>query len=119
MRASQPDDETATTEVVLVVHVVRTGGFAGLKREWTAEPPPEQAPHWRGLIDECPWDAAETASPPRGADVFAWRISARLEDAPPRRAALSDADLRGPWRELVDEVRSFGERPADAGATKA
>lgn len=109
-----PDPHRARLDVVVFIRVVRTGGFAGLTREWTAEPPPEQAPHWRGLIDECPWDdvdAAESvdgASAVRGADAFAWRISARLDDRPPRVAALADGDLDGPWRQLIDEVRAFG-----------
>lgn len=110
---TEPEPHRTAHEVVLVIHVVRTGGFAGLKREWTAEPPPEQAPHWRLLIDECPWDAADAAnadarSGSRGADSFAWSISARLDDRPPRVAALADDDLDGPWRQLIDEVRAFG-----------
>lgn len=105
MRASPPPDDAA--DVVLVVRVVRTGGLAGLRREWTAEPDPDETPRWIGLVDECPWDAASSV-PPRGADMFRWRISARCAGAPPRSAELDDAQLRGPWRDLVDEVRAFG-----------
>lgn len=102
--------DSARVEVVVVVHVVRTGGFAGLTREWTAQPPPAEASRWVGLIEECPWEAAASAAP-RGADRFAWRISARRADDPPRRAELTDDELQGPWRELVDEVRAFGAPP--------
>lgn len=98
-------------DIVIVVHVVRTGGLAGLTREWTAEPPSVDAPHWDSLIEECPWDAVAQPQPVRGADRFAWRISARRADDPPRRAELADGDLRGPWRALVDEVRSFDAPP--------
>lgn len=119
------DDQVERTadeghDVVLLVHVVRTGGFAGLTREWTAEPPPDQAPRWRGLIDECPWEAAGSAAPGpgRGADTFTWSVSARLDDRPPRVAALADGDVQGPWRQLIDEVRSYGA-PVRRGAERA
>ncbi len=95
------------------VRVVRTGGFAGLTRVWTAEPAPPEAPRWVELIEECPWDAAASASVPVGADRFSWRISARCADAPSRRAELSDAELDGPWRHLVDEVRAFDDGTHD------
>ncbi|MDN3496367.1 hypothetical protein QL996_10545, partial [Planococcus sp. APC 4015] len=51
---------------------------------------------------------ADARSGSRGADSFAWSISARLDDRPPRVAALADDDLDGPWRQLIDEVRAFG-----------
>ncbi len=114
VRDDAPQDaETSATpvEVVIVVRVVRTGGFAGITREWTAEPPPDDVPKWRGLIHGCPWDAAASPSRSSGADRFDWRISAREADAPALRAELSDTELTGPWRDLVDEVRSFGDAP--------
>ncbi|GAA2004577.1 protealysin inhibitor emfourin [Microbacterium ulmi] len=111
MGLDEPADDAGrgdARDVLLVVRVVRTGGFAGLRREWKAEPPPDEAPRWIGLIDECPWEAAASPAPARGADTFQWRISARCADDPPRSAALSDDQLRGPWRDLVDEVRAYG-----------
>ncbi|SIT89344.1 protealysin inhibitor emfourin [Microbacterium sp. RU33B] len=121
MRTSEPDPadrhDTAgaapPADVIIVVHVVRSGGIAGLKREWTAEPQPTDAPRWMHLIDECPWEASDSAGPPRGADRFQWRISARCADEPARQASLSDDELEGPWRQLVEEVRSFGGTPRE------
>lgn len=96
----------------IVVHVVRTGGFAGLRREWTAEPDPDEAPAWVSLIEECPWEAATATARSDGADRFVWGIDARL-----RRHAwsvqLGDGDVEGPWRTLVDAVREFGAPARD------
>lgn len=104
--------------------MLRTGGFAGLRREWRAEPPAEDAPRWIVLIDECPWDGQDAPTPTptptptqaptsrhtpsRGADRFVWSIHAASGGAA-RRARVTDGDLQGPWRELVDEVRRFAD----------
>ncbi|BDV30113.1 protealysin inhibitor emfourin [Microbacterium terricola] len=102
------DPDTPHTTVI-VVTVVRSGGFAGLTREWTAEPAPDEAPRWIALIDECPW--GECAAPPSGADRFQWRIEA-VRDDDGRAAQLDDGQLTGPWRELVDAVRAFASASA-------
>jgi hypothetical protein len=108
MGPAQPTDATAEgTNSLIIVHVVRSGGFAGLDREWTAEPRPPEDSRFKALIDECPWDQAAESSPPRGADRFIWLIQAMLADEPPLEAELPDTELQGPWRELVDEVRAF------------
>lgn len=97
-RSDDPDAETA-----VAVTVTRTGGIAGMRREWTAEPPDDEAPRWIALIDGCPWDAvAEYAGP--DSDRFMWRIHAQC-GPDERDARLADAQVRGPWRDLVDEVR--------------
>ena len=95
-------DATAT----IVVRVVRSGGFAGLRREWTASPEPDQESVWIALIDDCPWDAAARPAAPRGADRYVWAIDARCRESE-RTAQVGDSDMRGPWRALVDAVREF------------
>jgi hypothetical protein len=104
MSRSEAGATDATTTIV--VHVVRSGGFAGLRREWTAAPEPDEASAWIALIEDCPWDAATGSAPPTGADRFQWAINARCSDAE-RTARLGDTDVRGPWRALVDAVREF------------
>lgn len=94
----------------VVVTVVRTGGFAGLRREWRAEPDEEDVPHWFALIDDCPWDDAGPF-PPSGADRFVWRVRAVCDTErgrSERDAELPDERVRGAWRTLIDEVRSGG-----------
>lgn len=89
--------------------VTRSGGIAGLRRQWRAEPAADDTSAWRTLIDQCPWDAATDRgrAPAPGADRFEWLIHAREDDAE-REARLGDHELDGAWRELVDAVRDFG-----------
>lgn len=99
-------DDGALDTGAIVVRVVRTGGFAGLRREWTAEPAGDEAPVWIALIQECPWDAAAVPPRPGGADRFVWVIDARCR-TDDRSVRLGDGDVQGPWRTLVDAVREF------------
>jgi hypothetical protein len=105
-RPDQPTDAGADQVVAIAVTVTRTGGFAGLRRTWHAQPDTSDAPHWIALIDGCPWDAAapDRPIPPSGADRFQWRVDAKCGDSA-RAAALADPEVEGPWRELIDAVR--------------
>jgi hypothetical protein len=93
----------------LMVIVVRSGGIAGLRREWRAEPPADAIDHWIALIDGCPWDTPADAT--RGADRYRWFIRAQRDGGADREAELGDTDVSGPWRALVDEVRALSPRP--------
>lgn len=99
----QPDTDTVDDDGRLIVIVVRSGGIAGLSKQWRAEAAPEREPHWRELVERCPWDAA--AAPPTGADRYQWRIEVHRGDTAVHRARLGDGQVDGPWRALVDEVR--------------
>ncbi|MDF2666777.1 MAG: repeat, subfamily [Microbacterium sp.] len=94
----QPDSDER-----FAILVVRSGGIAGLSKQWRAEPDPDRAPHWRELVESCPWDAPP--APAAGADRYQWRIEVHRGDTAVHRARLSDAQVEGPWRSLVDEVR--------------
>lgn len=94
----QPD-----TDERFSIIVVRSGGLAGLSKQWRAEPDPDRAPRWRELVESCPWDAPP--APVRGADRYQWRIEVHRGDTPVHEARLSDGQIEGPWRTLVDEVR--------------
>jgi len=110
----EPDDEPSDASAPLLVAVTRTGGFAGLTRVWKAEPPDDEASEWIALIDRCPWD--ECADPnPRGADRFQWSIRAQFDAAWEREADLPDSALTGPWRELVDAVRTWTTDRSQSG----
>ena len=80
-----------------VVTVVRSGGVAGIRRQWRVDVDDS----WLAAIDRCPWDATGTRPHPDG---FVWQIevSGERECA----ATLADADVSGPWRDLVDRVRA-------------
>lgn len=91
---------------VVRITVTRTGGFAGLRRTWTAEADADGAAPWLSLIDGCDWDAASSLNDlvPTGADRYIWVLDARWHDTA-REAALTEPDVTGPWRDLVDAVR--------------
>lgn len=91
----------------VAVAVIRTGGMAGLRREWRAEPPEEEASTWQEMISRCPWDESSGADAATGADRFRWLIRARCEGEPEQEAELSEHDLVGAWRDLVDAVRAW------------
>ncbi len=80
--APAPPDPAPPVEVA----VKRTGGFAGMTKQWRAEPPADEASIWIDLIAQCPWDApdslapgpargeSEDGRPPAGADRFTWWV---------------------------------------------
>jgi hypothetical protein len=91
----------------LRILVVRSGGFAGIARTWTVEPDGD-ADDWLNLIDACPW-GTHTADP-AARDRFVWRIEVRVRRRR-RTASVPDRDLDGPWRELVERVKTAAEAP--------
>ncbi|WP_429461876.1 protealysin inhibitor emfourin [Microbacterium sp. ZKA21] len=97
----------------MTIVVVRSGGFAGLRREWRVDAGDDDADRWRVLVEACPWDDDSAASeptpapgpPPRAADRYVWIIRA-LTPEQRLETELPEPALTGPWRELVDAVRS-------------
>lgn len=86
--------------------MTRTGGIAGVRREWHAQAASGEASRWRNLIEECPWDVGATAD--AGADRFRWRIEVQSSDDT-HRVDLIESQLTAPWRALIAAVR--GENP--------
>lgn len=86
-------------EPLLVVRVIRTGGFAGLRRQWEVEATSEdEAQAWWPLVEACPWDVATDDGYPDG---YVYEV--RAND---REATLPERQVDGPWRDLVDAVVS-------------
>ncbi|MDZ8201649.1 protealysin inhibitor emfourin [Microbacterium sp. SSW1-59] len=100
-----PDDRRpgAGSTRLVAVTVRRTGGFAGIPRQWEAHPAPED-PILPDLVDRCPWEAAAEPRAP-AVDRFVWVVTARWEPGGQQRVVLSDETMTGPWRALVDAVR--------------
>jgi uncharacterized protein (DUF3084 family) len=90
-----------------VIAVVRTGGIAGIRRQWRVEAEAADADEWITLIDSCPWDQETDAA--AGADRFVWSIRARTPSER-RERELPDSQVDGPWRTLVDAVRGASRR---------
>jgi hypothetical protein len=77
-------------ECAVKVRVSRSGGFAGVTREWEADVDD-------GLVDNLPWDAAPFSSGSPDRFVYVIYVSHR-------QITLPEKELTGPWRELVDRV---------------
>ncbi|MGN6503898.1 MAG: protealysin inhibitor emfourin [Pseudolysinimonas sp.] len=84
----------------LTILVARSGGFAGIRREWRLD---DLGDDWRSLVDACPWGTTTTDETSR--DRFVWLIEVRTGRRR-LRAQVPERDLDGPWRELVERVRS-------------
>jgi len=91
--------------------VERTGGFAGIGRQWSVTASADDA-QWRALIEACPWDRAgdkdrapAAESTPAGADRFSWSVVARCGEEE-RRVELAEQEVSGAWRELIEAVRT-------------
>ena len=109
MTSASVDDSGSTGNSAAVwVTVTRTGGFAGLRRQWSAEADEHDAPRWVALIRSCPWGSGTTIDT-AGADRFTFEIRAGWEGEE-HAAELGEDAVRGPWRVLVDEVRSASTR---------
>ena len=95
----------------MIVTVQRTGGFAGLTRSWQVDVEAEpDTVSWLVLIDGLPWASTPSSADGVQPDRFVWVIV--VEAQPVREAALPEQQLTGPWRELVDRVRTAGSATA-------
>jgi hypothetical protein len=80
---------------MITVTITRTGGFAGISRQWTVQLDAEE---WRSLLAS----GAPSASsgPDHSADRFVYRIRGGR-----RSLVIPDSRLDGRWRALVERAR--------------
>ena len=78
---------------------MRTGGFAGLKREWSVVGEPDE---WWALVEACPWRSVRPDTSSR--DRFVYAITVRAAGGR-RKALVPEVSLTGPWRALVERVQ--------------
>ena len=85
------------------VSVKRSGGFAGLTREWAVDVDEQpDADEWMSLLSSLPWDARPRRSPEPDRYIYVVRVSRR-------RVTIPEAQLAGPWRDLVERVRQAAD----------
>ncbi|GAA3648921.1 protealysin inhibitor emfourin [Microbacterium marinilacus] len=92
------------------VIVSRTGGFAGVRVTWEVHVEAQPDRHaWRELVESMPWqEVPAVAAEP---DRYVYRITCE-----PHEAVLSERALEGPWRVLVERVRSRSRGASGAAA---
>ena len=100
----------------LTITVARSGGFAGLTREWSVSSAIDDAGELLALVDACPWRSIHPDRVSR--DRFVYLITVR---APRRRrtASLPEASLTGPWKSLVQRVQQQRQAEGTPGSTPA
>jgi len=81
---------------MITITITRTGGFAGITRQWTLQMDAEE---WRSLLASSA--PSPRARPDQSADRFVYRIRGGR-----RSLVIPDSRLDGPWRELVDRART-------------
>ncbi|MCU1579186.1 MAG: hypothetical protein JWP19_1390 [Rhodoglobus sp.] len=88
-------------EPAIVVTVARTGGFAGLRTQWRVTS--DDSDEWMPLIEACPWDTVTADPHSRDRYIYTIEVTAPRKR---RTAAVPEASLVGPWKELVEKVQS-------------
>jgi hypothetical protein len=85
------------------VTVVRSGGIAGLTRNWEiVVDEQDDRDSWIELIESLPWRSTPRARPMP--DEYNYRIICSRH-----RITLPEQQLTGSWRELVDRVRQAAD----------
>jgi hypothetical protein len=92
----------------ITVTVVRSGGIAGARREWRLKAAGDEVEEITTALDSMEWETI--AIDPGSRDRFVWKIT--VTGATRHRATVPDAQLTGPWRELVTRVQENGETVA-------
>ena len=86
------------------ITVTRSGGIAGLTREWVVRVEEQGDPDsWFRLVEQLPWNERHRSAPQP--DRYVYRIGVSR-----RRITLPEQELTGPWRQLVDRVRDAAEQ---------
>ena len=90
---------------LLTITVTRTGGVAGMRRQWTVTASSdEDAESWRPLVEACPWPGEDDGVAEAERDRYVYRITA--DDGDARAATLPESAVTGPWRDLIEQVRN-------------
>ncbi|WP_156761378.1 protealysin inhibitor emfourin [Microbacterium karelineae] len=98
-------DGAAEGEAEERIVVIRSGGFAGLRREWAVSPR-DDAAAWIPLVEACPWN--EVPSDATARDRYIWRIEVHLLTLH-HAADVPESSLTGAWQALVERVRDASE----------
>jgi len=93
-------------ERAMKITVIRSGGIAGLTREWVVHvEQQDDRESWFRLVEQLPWNERRPEAPQPDRYVYRIRVSRR-------GITLPEQQLTGPWRHLVEKVRDTAENRA-------
>lgn len=96
------------------ITVVRSGGFAGLRRTWRVDVDDDSRvglDEWRDMVEACPWTDGFDLDGDGVPDRFVFVITVESLPASSARdselqATLPEGRVVGPWKQLVERVQS-------------
>lgn len=103
---------------IVNITVVRSGGFAGLRRTWSVDVDAESqsaVDEWIHVVAACPWSEGVDVDGDGVPDRFVFVITVESLPVDPAaesavgselQATLPETRVVGPWRHLVDRVQS-------------
>lgn len=99
---------------VVNITVVRSGGFAGLRRTWRVDidaESPSAVDDWVHIVAACPWSEGLDTDGDGVPDRFVFAITVESlpggsVDDTELKATLPETRVVGPWRQLIERVQS-------------
>lgn len=101
-RAGFEPERLSTMPADLTITVTRSGGFAGITREWSVSSTIDDATELYALVDACPWYSIKIDTASR--DRFVYVITVH-EPRKRRAATIPESSLTGPWKSLVQRIQ--------------
>ena len=89
---------------------MRTGGFAGISREWSTSFDPEE-PEWHELLASLPWDESRRQRIEPDRFIYVVTFVPRGREAPEPHWEIPEQRFTGPWQELLERVRERCDEP--------
>jgi hypothetical protein len=95
------------------ITVVRSGGFAGMRRTWRVDVDTDSSAgldEWRDIVEACPWSEGIDIDGDGVPDRFVFVITVESLPAASHdselQATLPEGRVVGPWKHLVERVQS-------------
>ncbi len=92
--------------------IVRSGGFAGLSRQWSAVIDPQE-PEWEELLTRIPRDDVANDTGQRDRFVYLVTCEPPTAERPYWQCEVPEGQFTGPWQDLLERVRAAGDSDGD------
>ncbi len=98
----------------MLIHLVRSGGFAGIRTEVTLDTeslPADEAKKIKEMLDSANFFnlPAKFAAPKRGADYFQYKITAKIDEKE-HTVELNDTQIPEELRSLLQSLMKYAKK---------